>query len=599
MYDTRDSGSKTPAQRAADAYKKQKEQNKYGTTTGGTVRSNNPAKQAAANYNSQRASGNYGTTTGGTVSTGTKLATGTSSSSNRSRNSSRSNGSSYVASPVKTTPVMQTRARTSSFSTPSVGKLGLGGAAAAVAAYTRNKNALLSNYYDDEPKTQNRMKQSYFASSIPDNSVADAVASYNAQKASGNYGTTNGTNVVTMPYQEKKNPYTGAEPVQYNTVDSSASVKIPVQTYTKPQSWGYTQDQINGLNSIGIQPYDGSTGWGKYISQQDLETHPGVANAIANNENENHQVVDMYGNYMTLGELYYYMAKGFYDKVDGNQGWGMVGGTGRGTSYDPDTGWQDTDGIDDSTGQQISGWQGFSSSTPSASEDYESYDPYGDAMDALQSQYDLQVSQQNNSLKDALQQAYISKMLAERDLPQQMSASGLNGGAAESTMANLYNTYLNNRSSLQNTANDNLTSIRNSYLTNLANLEAQQAEAAEKARQDELDRQLEYAKLQAQQAKTTASSKSSSGTSSSKPRLTAAQAKSAYDGGDRSSGTIYAMKYYYGDDWEPQSAETKNTNSNNTQNKTSNSFLGSVLNSGNSVDNAIKQYAELRRLWGG
>ena len=62
--------AKTAAQLAAEAYEKQKRQNRYGTTSGGAVTKTNPvdaSKQAAQSYQQQKNSGIYKTTSGGTV----------------------------------------------------------------------------------------------------------------------------------------------------------------------------------------------------------------------------------------------------------------------------------------------------------------------------------------------------------------------------------------------------------------------------------------------------------------------------------------------------------------------------------------------------
>lgn len=62
--------AKTAAQIAAEAYEKQKRQNRYGTTSGGAVTKTNPvdaSKQAAQIYQQQKNSGIYQTTSGGTV----------------------------------------------------------------------------------------------------------------------------------------------------------------------------------------------------------------------------------------------------------------------------------------------------------------------------------------------------------------------------------------------------------------------------------------------------------------------------------------------------------------------------------------------------
>ena len=67
--------AKTAAQLAAEAYEKQKRQNRYGTTSGGAVTKTNPvdaSKQAAQIYQQQKNSGIYQTTSGGTVKSTSK-----------------------------------------------------------------------------------------------------------------------------------------------------------------------------------------------------------------------------------------------------------------------------------------------------------------------------------------------------------------------------------------------------------------------------------------------------------------------------------------------------------------------------------------------
>lgn len=67
--------AKTAAQLAAEAYEKQKRQNRYGTTGGYTVSKPNPvdkSQQAAQRYQQQKNSGTYQTTTGTTVKSPSK-----------------------------------------------------------------------------------------------------------------------------------------------------------------------------------------------------------------------------------------------------------------------------------------------------------------------------------------------------------------------------------------------------------------------------------------------------------------------------------------------------------------------------------------------
>lgn len=102
---------------------------------------------------------------------------------------------------------------------------------------------------------------------------------------------------------------------------------------------------------------------------------------------------------------------------------------------------------------------------------------------ALQRNYDNAVGQLRNaynsnaqSLKansdDALRQAYISYMLGQRGLNQQLANNGMTGGATESVLANLYNEYGGNRADIQKGLQNNLAQLQANYQNGLANLGA-------------------------------------------------------------------------------------------------------------------------------
>lgn len=74
----------------------------------------------------------------------------------------------------------------------------------------------------------------------------------------------------------------------------------------------------------------------------------------------------------------------------------------------------------------------------------------------------------NDDAESSLKQAYINNMLSLRNLGQQMSAQGLTGGAAESTIASMLNNYGNARNNINTTANKNLSSLESNYNDNLA-----------------------------------------------------------------------------------------------------------------------------------
>ena len=120
---------------------------------------------------------------------------------------------------------------------------------------------------------------------------------------------------------------------------------------------------------------------------------------------------------------------------------------------------------------------------------------YDRGMSALNSAYDSQLNSLNNNLTetknqlanqynysrgninsdaaDSLKQAYINRMLSERNLGQQMSAQGLSGGATETTLANMLNNYGNARNNITTQQNKSLADLEQNYGSNLS--QAQQA----------------------------------------------------------------------------------------------------------------------------
>ena len=115
---------------------------------------------------------------------------------------------------------------------------------------------------------------------------------------------------------------------------------------------------------------------------------------------------------------------------------------------------------------------------------------YERGMSALNSAYDSQMSSLSDNLSEtknqllnsynrsktnisddaenSLRQAYINKMLSERNIGQQMSALGLSGGATESTLASLLNKYSGARNDINTTANKNYTQLEGNYNDSLS-----------------------------------------------------------------------------------------------------------------------------------
>lgn len=98
---------------------------------------------------------------------------------------------------------------------------------------------------------------------------------------------------------------------------------------------------------------------------------------------------------------------------------------------------------------------------------------YAEGKAALDAAHTAQQESIRRATEEAQRQAYISSMVAERDLEQNLSAQGLSGGASESTLAKLRNNYANNRNSNEKEYLNTSTDLGIAYQSELANLESQ------------------------------------------------------------------------------------------------------------------------------
>lgn len=86
----------------------------------------------------------------------------------------------------------------------------------------------------------------------------------------------------------------------------------------------------------------------------------------------------------------------------------------------------------------------------------------------LADDFNLSSSAIERQAEDALREAYINNMLSKKNLHQNLTAQGMSGGAAESTIANLMNNYGNSRNAIEVQRNADLASLRNNYNRTLA-----------------------------------------------------------------------------------------------------------------------------------
>lgn len=73
----------------------------------------------------------------------------------------------------------------------------------------------------------------------------------------------------------------------------------------------------------------------------------------------------------------------------------------------------------------------------------------------------------NANIENQLRELYIARMMADKALPVQMAAQGINGGAAESTLAGNRNQYQTNRNTLYQDANAKLADLLKTYNTSV------------------------------------------------------------------------------------------------------------------------------------
>lgn len=119
---------------------------------------------------------------------------------------------------------------------------------------------------------------------------------------------------------------------------------------------------------------------------------------------------------------------------------------------------------------------------------------YDNTMKAAQAAYDSGAKQVNDAADKALREAYISKMITQRDMPQQLSANGMSGGLAESSVAKLANNYANNRAGVETGRMDSLGQLGDTLLQN------QYSAANQLAERNAADAQNYYEQLAQQYA---------------------------------------------------------------------------------------------------
>ena len=111
---------------------------------------------------------------------------------------------------------------------------------------------------------------------------------------------------------------------------------------------------------------------------------------------------------------------------------------------------------------------------------------YADSQSLLDSQLNASRDELENARRRALQEAYISRMMQEKSLSDQLDAYGLTGGAAESVMANMRNNYANNRNEVEQNTQNNLRELLLKYLGNVTDARQRYNDSLMKAQSSRL-----------------------------------------------------------------------------------------------------------------
>ena len=93
---------------------------------------------------------------------------------------------------------------------------------------------------------------------------------------------------------------------------------------------------------------------------------------------------------------------------------------------------------------------------------------YDSTIGALNSSYGNSRNNVNAQSDKALREAYVNRMMSQRNLGQSMAAQGMSGGLSETTQAGLLNNYGNARNNIEDTRSGNLKDLEVTYNNNVA-----------------------------------------------------------------------------------------------------------------------------------
>ncbi len=98
-------------------------------------------------------------------------------------------------------------------------------------------------------------------------------------------------------------------------------------------------------------------------------------------------------------------------------------------------------------------------------------------------------------MEDASRQAYISRVMAEKNLPQLLAAQGISGGMTETTRSNLYRDYLGGTGAARASYDRAMSDLENGYASDSAKLKTGWAQKQADLDQQQRNQAMEQAKL--------------------------------------------------------------------------------------------------------
>ena len=117
---------------------------------------------------------------------------------------------------------------------------------------------------------------------------------------------------------------------------------------------------------------------------------------------------------------------------------------------------------------------------------------YQSVIGQLTNSYNSGVGTVNKNSDGYQQEAYISYMLSKRDMPQELVANGITGGAAESTIAGIANGYGKNRNTIDTQRADSLAELLSILNGNKAGAERDYNETLASAQSKKTQYELQF-----------------------------------------------------------------------------------------------------------